>query len=402
MKVVHLTTEDVAGAGRAARRISHALCEYGVDSSVIVLDKMTQDDNVQEFWKSKLHKSEFKVCRKLYREILCHNQRDNVFYESRLGVNLMDNQQVREADVINLHWVNHCYLSMEEICKISKQKKVVWTLHDMWPFTAGCYYDQNCGGYTDGCTDCELCTGVSKEFVAQQGKRKKYIYDQCAITMVGCSHWITQCASKSKITSHCKFETIPNPIDLTLFQPMEQAELRRKYGIPQKKKVVLFGALSSNSDQRKGYPYLRNALSQLDPQKYTAVIFGNSSDFKGEDLAIPVKVMGTISDDSILAEVYNVADVFVAPSVQENLANSVVESLSCGVPVVAFCIGGMVDMIQSNTNGYLAQPFASNDLAAGIELCVSSPDFGVAARKTACVKFSNESVARQYYDVYKA
>ena len=272
----------------------------------------------------------------------------------------------------------------------------------MWPFTAGCYYDQNCGGYTDGCTDCELCTGVSKEFVAQQGKRKKYIYDQCAITMVGCSHWITQCASKSKITSHCKFETIPNPIDLTLFQPMEQAELRRKYGIPQKKKVVLFGALSSNSDQRKGYPYLRNALSQLDPQKYTAVIFGNSSDFKGEDLAIPVKVMGTISDDSILAEVYNVADVFVAPSVQENLANSVVESLSCGVPVVAFCIGGMVDMIQSNTNGYLAQPFASNDLAAGIELCVSSPDFGVAARKTACVKFSNESVARQYYDVYKA
>lgn len=398
---MHLTTEDVAGAGRAARRISHALCEYGVDSSVIVLDKITQDNNVQEYWKSRLNKFGFKVCRKLYRKVLYRNQKENMFYSSHLGVNLMKNQQVREADIINLHWVNHCYLSMEEICKISKQKKVVWTLHDMWPFTAGCYYDQNCGGYMNGCIDCKLRAGVSKAFVAQQGKRKKDLYDQCAITMVGCSHWITQCAYKSKITSHCKFATIPNPIDLTLFQPMDQAELRRKYGIPREKRVVLFGALSSNSDQRKGYLHLRDALRQLDPQKYTAVIFGNSSDFKGEDLAIPVKVMGTISDDSILAEVYNLADVFVAPSVQENLANSVVESLSCGVPVVAFRIGGMVDMIQSNVNGYLAKPFDSNDLSAGIELCVSNPDFGAAARKTACMKFSNDVVAKQYYDVYK-
>ena len=400
MKVVHLVTEDLSGAGRAAKRISKALCAIGVDSKVLVLDKMSDDDNVSEIWTNRAQKIIFKIFRKLSRKLFRPIYDETVFYESSLGAPFMRNKDVMAADVIHLHWVNYGFVSLKQIEKLQKKKRVVWTLHDMWPFTAGCYYDEECGGYRLGCVCCKKKVGVSSRFVGRQAAKKGAMYRKMKLAMVGCSHWITDCARASRLTQGVAFFTVPNPIDAAIFAPIDRAEERARAGLDLHKNIILFGASSSDSDKRKGYEYLIRAIELLEKDRYQVLIFGNGDSYRIPNIGLDVKALGRISDDARLAEVYGMADLFVAPSLQENLSNAVMEALSCGTPVVAFRIGGMPDLISHKETGYLAEPFDVNDLANGMRWCAQNGDLREACRESVLEKFGQKKVAAMYRKIY--
>jgi glycosyltransferase involved in cell wall biosynthesis len=190
------------------------------------------------------------------------------------------------------------------------------------------------------------------------------------LTIVTPSRWLADCARKSSLFHDLRIEVIPNGLDSQRYKPVEQKLARDLLNLPQDKQLILFGAMKATSDRRKGFHLLLPALQKLSQiqgqDRIELVVFGASEPREPPDFGFKVNYLGRLNDDISLALVYAAADVFVVPSLEDNLPNTVMESLACGTPCVAFKIGGMPDMIEHGQNGYLAQPYEIEDLAKGI------------------------------------
>lgn len=275
-------------------------------------------------------------------------------------------------DVINLHWINSGFLKVDTIARFNKP--VFWSLHDMWPFTGGCHYDQACNRYTATCGSCpQLGSDQAKDLSYKTWQRKSKAWKDVDLTVVALSNWLGECAAKSSLFANRPIEVIPNGLDADTYKPIDRAIARQLLGLPAHKRLVLFGALNATDDQRKGFHLLQPALKNLAhtdwKDQIEVVIFGASkpeTPSASEEFGLKTHYLGTLNDDISLALAYSAADVFVLPSIQENLANTVMEALACGTPCIAFDIGGMPDMIEHERNGYLAKPYEVDDLAQGL------------------------------------
>ncbi len=401
MKVVHLSTDDQYGAGRAAVRISEAVRQQGVEADVYVLRKG-------------LGKSSFEIRRGVYEQIksvidikldemkVSKYQAHALFNPTGNGVDLSKLDFIREADIVNLHWVNYGIWSQNLMKYLSALKKpIVWTMHDMWPYTGGCHYDEGCERYSDGCGLCPVLHSNDENDVSSKSiKTKCMLFSKNNITFVGPSRWITESATNSMVVKKNGLScvNIGNPISGDDFIPRDKEECFSLLKINTKKKVILFGAVNATSDRNKGFENLKKALSKLDRSKYLLLVFGGKLD--GDFEGFETVSTGFISDDLHLSLVYNVADVFVAPSFQDNLPNTVMESLCCGIPVVAFDIGGMPDMISSGKNGYLAKPYDCDDLAKGIDDCADRKYDGLMISSEIRDKYSSDKIGKEYVDLY--
>lgn len=399
MQIVHIVSQESGGAGRAAHRISEALRINGNKSTLLVLNHSGKGQTAGIYGDDSSWKL-FKLKRKLHS--VCHRQPlAGQFYFDDLGHDISGRQDIRNADIINIHWINDGMLNCSSLRKLTQLgKPMVWTMHDMFPFTAGCYYDQECHRYASGCNECPLANGNMRmlELIKRQYSKKEELYGCANISFVGCSRWITACARKSKLTASHLITNIPNPIDLEVFQRRDKESSKSMFGIKTKKRIILFGAMSSDSDRRKGYKFLHDAISLLNPENYLLVVFGNNGEVQIDDRFETVGI-GRISGDEKLSSLYSIADVFVAPSIQENLSNAVMESLACGTPAVAFNIGGMPDMIIHKENGYIATPFHVEDLARGIDYCASG-QMADSCRSYVVDHFSPQVVGKEYENLY--
>ncbi len=203
----------------------------------------------------------------------------------------------------------------------------------------------------------------------------------------------------------------PYGLDLGIYKPIDRQLARQILNLPLNSKLILFGAISATSDRRKGLHLLQPALQKL--QKYLdskeipieILIMGASQPKSSLDFGLITHYLGKLSDDVTLALIYSAADIFVAPSLQDNLANTVLEAIACGLPVVAFDIGGMSDMITHQHNGYLAKPFDTDDFAKGISWILEDGDryqrLSHQAREKAEKEFSQELQAKRYLKLFE-
>lgn len=368
MQVVHLTTTDFGGAYKAAVRISKSMEYVGVDSKVLVRTKSRIDTEGMEVINTPLKKLISKT-KNVGNLLLSEGDVISDYF----GTDISKNQYVMDADVVFLHWVNS-FVSYHDVEKLMKlNKKIVWVMHDMWLFTGGCHCDQYCGRYIEECGFCPLSKHKKENDISRKNfYRKQAMLNKGGITLVGPSNWLVECAKKSNITKGKQIFCIANPIDDTIFYPRKnEEELRDKYGLPIDKKVILFGAMKADKDINKGITYLKKAIDLLSKQDYVAVVFGNEGKQVSEEYAIQTFYMGKILDENALAELYNCADVFVAPSFQESFGYTICEALSCGIPVVAFPVGGILDQIEHKKNGYLAKYQDVDDIVRGIEWAIN-------------------------------
>ena len=227
--------------------------------------------------------------------------------------------------------------------------------------------------------------------------------------MVTPSRWLGDCARKSSLFKNTRVEVIPNGIDTNLYKPLDQKVCREVFSLPNDKKIVMFGAMYCTSDENKGFEFLVSALRKIAKTAHrndiVAVVLGADNPAESFDIGLDTRFLGRLSDDTSLVVAYSAADVFVAPSKQENLPNMVMEAMSCGVPCVAFDIGGMPDMIKHGENGYLARPYDVDDLAQGIlwglldntSMSVCSK----AARKKIELEYSEDVIAHRYASLYE-
>ncbi len=310
-------------------------------------------------------------------------------------------------DIIHLHWIAGGFLRIETLRKF--QKPIVWTLHDMWGFTGGCHYDNSCGRYKESCGICpQLNSKRQSDLSHWVWKRKMKAWKDIDITIVTPSRWLAECAMKSFIFRGRRVEVIPNGLNTEIYKPVDKGIARERLGLPRDKKLILFGAVNATSDKRKGYHFLKPAIEGLINdgfyEKAELVIFGASEPAEPQNFGMKAHYMGQLHDDVSLALLYGATDIFVAPSIQENLSNAVMEALSCGTPCVAFDIGGMPDMIQHELTGYLARPFETNDLSKGISWVLEDDKrwqvLSRQARQKVEKEFDIRLMAQRYLDLY--
>lgn len=359
MKVVHLShTDDGAGAGRAAYRIHIALRELGVNSRMLVGQKRTTDSAVEAVSDTRLGRFgvrcaeylEARTGRMLARDgsVFLSPARFSCFKPARSAA-------VREADVVAVYWINGAYISPEGLATIDKP--LIWRLSDAWPFTGGCHYPGACDRFERACGHCpQLRQPAANDASHRLWQRKQDAWNAMDLTVAVPSRWMADLARRSTLFADRRIEVIPTGVDLDRYRPGDRTDARARWGLPQDRLLIMFGAMSLSDDVRKGYRELKKALeivarSPLASQ-VLAVVFG-SEDTLPLDLPIPVVSVGRLHDDAALAAAYNCADLVVVPSLEDNLPNVALEAIACGVPVAAFDVCGMPDIVTDGWNGRL-------------------------------------------------
>lgn len=370
MNVLLVSKFDIeGGAARAAYRLHQGLRATGSSSHMLVHYKASSDETVLGP-SGKAAKLLTKLVSRLDRlPVVRYPARRDILYPSWFPIPVDRQVALINPDLVNLHWISQGFVPIEALPNM--QCPIVWTLHDMWALTGGCYYDQECGRYQAQCGACpQLASHNETDLTRRIWQRKYRAWQTLPLTIVTPSRWLATCVQTSSLFRTSRVEVIPYGLDLTLFAPTDRQAARQQIGLPLDKKLILFGAVKSTWDRRKGFHYLQQALQRLGTQGWgqsmEAVVFGAARPEKPPDLGLQTHYVGNIADDKHLTQIYAAADVFVAPSTQDNLPNTILEAMACGTPCVAFAVGGMPDMIEHQHNGYLARPFEVDDLVSGI------------------------------------
>jgi glycosyltransferase involved in cell wall biosynthesis len=327
------------------------------------------------------------------------------------GTDITTLPEFKQADIIHLHWINQGMLSLKDIRKILLSgKPVVWTMHDMWPCTGICHHARECNKYHQECEYCPYLYkgGGKKDLSYQIFKAKQSLYQLAPITFITCSRWLKERAGESALLTQHPIIHIPNPINTNLFRPRNKQEARIKSGLPTDKKLILFGSVKI-TDKRKGIDYFIESC-QLLAQKYPefidelgVVVYGKDSEQLKPLVPFQVYPLNYISNEKELVDVYNAVDLFVTPSLEENLPNTIMEAMACGIPCVGFNVGGIPEMIDHLHNGYVAEYKSADDFANGIHWALSESEYQSLSEE-ACRKvsssYSESSIAKRYIEVY--
>lgn len=411
MKVLHLSTFDiVGGAARASYRLHQGLQRIGVTSQMLVQKKLSDERTVISLEPKSGIKRAIAKSRPLFDGLpLQLYQRDGnkVFSPQWFPDDIAPKIAQIAPDIVNLHWVCNGFVQIESLSKLNKP--IVWTLHDMWAFTGGCHYSEDCDRYTNSCGVCpQLRSNKTQDLSHRVWQRKARAWSNLNLTVVASTKWMAECARSSSLFKNVRVEVIPLCLDTKSYKPINRQLARQLLNLPQDKQLVLFGAISATSDYRKGFHLLQAALQKLGKsewkQKLELVIFGSSQPENPVDFGFKSQYLGRLQDDISLAIVYSAADVMIVPSLQEAFGQTASEALACGTPVVAFNSTGLKDIVEHQHNGYLVQPFDIDDLADGIAWVLQDSEryqkLSHSAREKAERKFALELQAHQYQSLY--
>lgn len=413
MKILILNTaEHTGGAAVAANRLLRALLRSGVSATMLVRDRATDDPAVVSLDRGAVRRwlNFLYFVWERFVIYLCNRlSKRNLFQVSiaNTGINIRRTAAFREADVIHIHWINQGFLSLDEIARIiASGKRVVWTLHDLWPATAICHYPGDCVKYRTDCSACPMMSENPLVDLAKRVARRKGKIDWRRVTFVGCSEWIARTARESVWLREARFVSIPNPIDTTLFRPIDRREARQRLGLPEGKRLILFAA-AKLSDTRKGAAFLLEACRLLAAEmegELEIILMGSDAAELSALSPVPVRALGYISGAAELAVAYSCADLFVIPSLEDNLPNTIMEAMACGTPCVGFRTGGIPEMIDHEVNGYVATSRDSADLARGIAWVLGHPEpakLSAACREKVMRCYQESVVAKKYIALYQ-
>ncbi len=406
MKVLIVNFSDIdGGAAKAAFRLHKSLIHEGINSIMLVEMKFSDDftvvapkSNIDKF----IAKSKAMINIFPLRNYEIKSPFSTSFSPSFNTINRINEL---DPDIVHLHWINAGMIKVEDLVKI--RAPIVWSMHDMWAFTGGCHYTGSCKGYLSECGNCAVLNSQKQKDLSRKlFNRKLKTFDKIPkITFVGLSNWMTNSAKESALLKNRRIYTLPNPINTQDFKFFDMQKARELWGLAADKKLILFGAMKSTSDTRKGFLELCNSLKNIKNKNVELLVYGSSEPQYINDFGFKIRYMGHLNDNVSLMSLYNATDVMIVPSLQENLSNVIVECLSCGTPVVGFNIGGNSDLIEHKVNGYLAQPYDSKDLAKGIDWIINHKDYkqlGINSIKKIRKRFSSEVVSKRYIELYKS
>lgn len=408
------TSERMGGAAVAANRLTEALNNHGVKAKMLVRDKQTDSITTVSLPPSWRLRWNFLWERFV---IWWKNgfRRKNLFAVSiaNSGTDITRLPEFREADIIHLHWINQGMLSLKNIRRIlASGKPVVWTLHDMWPCTGICHHARECTGFHNECGQCWLLSfPKDKDLSHKVFLKKQQVYAEGRLHMVAVSHWLQRQVQQSALTREIPSSVIPNTLSLQKFYLQEKTKARHQLGLPSDRHIILFGAARID-DPIKGFSTLLKAIGHLlrsglyKKEELHLAFFGKIK-FPDKVLPhIPIEYtdLGWVNDSDTLSAIYSAADTVVCASLYETFGQTLIEAQACGCLPVSFGNSGQTDIIRHRENGYLAQAYSVEDLAAGIHWAFTegkehiSPE---AMRSEVVHKYAGDVVANQYIQLYE-
>jgi len=405
--ILLLSTRDTqGGAARAAFRLHQGLLMEGCDSRMLVQYQDSDTDGVisnQGFW------PQMSSWIRSYMDVIplqfYPNRTQSDFSPQSIIDPYLKKINHINPNVVNLHWISGGFLRLETLSRI--QRPLVWTLHDMMAFTGGCHYNEDCENYLERCGNCpQLGSRKQRDLSLKGWQRKERLYPKLNLTVVTPSAWLAEKARRSPLLRDKRVEVIPNGLDLEVFQPRDKYTARELLNLPQDKKLILFGAQQA-ARSRKGGDLLQETVEELADMKgtenYEIVLFGKGISDLSYDF--PVHQLGLLRDQLSLNLLYAAADVFVAPSRQDNLPNTIMEALASGTPCAGFKIGGVPEMIDHEVTGFIAKPFDTGGLALGLKWILEDEgrwlDLSKDARDKAVRKYDQKLQTRRYLDLYQ-
>ena len=408
-QVLHVCIGDAGGgAAKGAYRLHRAMVDAGVDSRMLVRNKRTADPRVIAL--PPTPRETILRLRGLNRRLREAIHTENpVFHSYNVeGVGALDHINRADVDIVQLHWVGDNLLGIGEIAQI--RHPVVWKLPDMWAFSGAEHYQlpDDPERFAEGYLPHNRPVHESGKDVNRIIWRlKRRVWRNTDFAVVTPSRWLAECARRSRLFGRRRVRHIINPIDLALFRPGDRAAQRRSFGLPEGKRIILFGAHGGTVDRRKGFHHLLEALEvsrqRLDPARTILVAFGAGTRKVEQVAGFETHELGVIGDDATLVAAYGCADVFVLPAEMDNLPNVMVEASCCGVPGVGFDVGGMPDLVAHRRTGWLARPYDPLDLAEGIVWTLENADAAMRARvrAEAEVRHSPAIAVENYLAMYR-
>ena len=409
MKILMLNNADIeSGAARATTRLLKEITAQGIEAQLLVQRKFGDSPRVigpdttfakaMGFSRPSLEQMIFGIA---------PQKIEGPFSPSFLPDRLPAKVSTLAPEIIHLNWVANM-MRVETLPRF--QAPIVWTLHDSWPFTGGCYIPNDCTRYRESCGNCPVLGSAAENDLSRRvWRRKQKAWRGLNLTLVAPSTWMGACARASSLFRDLRIEVIPNGLDLNRFKPADKRTAREILSLPRDKKLILFGAKSATSDPNKGFHLLAQALAELAGSTarrdgIELLIFGSSQPDPAPDLGFRAHYLGWLSDEVTQALLYAAADLFVFPSLQESLGYTAMEAMACGTPCVAFDQGGIPDLVVHQVNGYLARPFEAADLARGVAWVLEDEnrweELSGQARRKVEKDFGIESVAERYIDLY--
>lgn len=412
ISVVHVSAyEKSGGAAAAAKGLHVGLVNLGVYSSMYVGLKETEDKSVIQF--DPIYTISARIYRRMRRAKMyidgkviekAQNRLKDAFSIDVTQCGKQVLEQLPKSDIVNLHWVTG-FIDVGEMLRITEMP-VVWTLHDMNPFTGGCHY---CGGCTLFRTKCHRCPQLggkrSRDVAYRVWTRKEQVFSNVSRTrlkIVAPSRWLAETAKNSAIFSRFDVSVIPYGVDVTTFRPKNRREERKNYGIDDGAFVILF--VASYQTARKGFDYLREVIKEIGKEDAITVVSVGPKielDFPG----VIHRNLGYIYSAWEMAGIYSAVDVYVIPSLEDNLPNTVLESLACGVPVVGFETGGIPDMVEMDKTGLIVKKgdigMLRNAILGLMRNKVKRDEMSRECRKIATRRYSLEAQAELYLELYR-
>ncbi|MBK9316642.1 MAG: glycosyltransferase [Acidobacteria bacterium] len=417
MKIWHFSAEDISGgAARAAWRLHRSLIDQGAESTLYVRYRQIEDE--PEIVKLPPRNDPFtttlinKISNHLpglRRGPLITDYKFNPDLPPRVELAPLLDAGPDPERILVLHWMND-FLNIRSIRLLCDQLQapVVWVIHDLEPFAGGCHYSFGCDGYTKQCGRCpRLGSHDDNDLSRRIWQRKKDMLTGLPITFVAPTSWGENRARESSLFHNNRVERIPLPMDTETFRPWDRRLAREALHLPVDKKIVLFGATYLN-DRRKGMTELARAFDRLAAMMPADRVFllavGHDGRKLIETLPFEGRSLGHVSDELLMALIYQAADIFVSPSLADSGPMMISESMLCGTPVAAFDTGIAPDIIETGKTGYLATLGDFDDLASGIHMLLTADDLiemGARSREITSRMHDPASVARQHLTLYR-
>lgn len=405
MRVLILSNSDTGGGAYiAAYRLHKGLIEYNINSIMLVQNKLLDDKTVITF-ESKYQRF-INIARPFFDSLLLKLYKNR--YKTTFSNSIICSKKIvkkinsLKPDIVHLHWVNNGMLMIEDLPKINAP--IIWTMHDNWLFSGGCHIMWNCNRFQISCGACPILNSSNKyDLSFFNWKRKNRSFKKINnFNIIALSKWIKMSAHNSSLLRNKNIIHLPNPIDTNKFKNLDKTFCREIFNLPLNKKLLLFGSISPFSDVNKGFQFLYDALELLNIPDLELIIIGSNSSNSELTFKYKTHYLGKLSDETSLAVAYNCADVFILPSLQETLSQSLCESISCGTPVVAFNHTGNVDIIDHKLNGYLANEKDVYDLHNGILWVLDNLTLERSkdVRDSIINKFSISNVIPKYIEFY--
>jgi glycosyltransferase involved in cell wall biosynthesis len=413
VRITHLSTYDLTGgAARSAYRLHSGLRSRGCDSRLVVLEKQSTDPSVILFeprfdlWTRLRRGVRRRLIERSQKSLESRPPGASYFTDDRNQHGSDVLRQALPTDILHLHWIARFIGYTDFFRRLPPRLPLVWTLHDMNPFTGGCHHAGDCRNFFESCGNCpQLGSPSPHDFSSAIWKRKRRSYarlEPSRVAIITPSQWLAGEAKLSALMGHLPINVIPYGVDTQTFQPRGRAKAREVLGVPPHATVLLFVA-QWMEDKYKGMPTLLQAIDRLKASPDLCLLtIGRGEPL--QDCPLPNISLGAISDEERLSFVYSAADMFLLPTLQDNFPNTALEALACGLPVIGSKVGGVPEIVRDGLTGLLVEPANPQALASAIAELVGNPErrkeMSANCRRIAVQEYALEVQARRYVELY--